>query len=275
MVTELSHKSLRVLLVEDMQSDADLLVRHLTRAGFAVGHRRVDNAQAMRQALAEGTWDLILCDYKMPGFDAPAALQICQECGLDIPFIVVSGTIGEETAVAMMKAGVHDYLLKGNLSRLVVAIERELREAVTRREHRQAVEAQARRQQEMAAINQVMAVTTSTLDLQQVLDTLLDNLRALSGADRASVMLLDQKTDLLISAAARGSDGPLPATLRLASGQGAAGQVIENAKPLIRYPPPEPLDRPHQLRWGFDLTAALQRLIEPSRLFGLYSRAVA
>jgi PAS domain S-box len=169
----------------------------------------------------------------MPGFDAPAALGIYQECGLDIPFIVVSGTIGEETAVAMMKAGAHDYLLKDNLGRLVAAIERELGQAVTRRERRQAAEAQARSHQEMAAIHQVVTATTSTLDLQRVLDALVDNLRTLSGADRASVMLLDQKTDFLIAAAARGSDGPLPATLRLACGEGAAGRVIEHAKPLI------------------------------------------
>ena len=100
-------------------------------------------------------------------------------------------------------------------------------------ERKRAEQAQAQRHREMAAINQVITATTSTLDLQQVLDSLLDNLRALSGANRASVMLLDQKTDLLISAAARGSDGPLPATLRLASGEGAAGRVIESAKPLI------------------------------------------
>ena len=228
-----SQKSLRVLLVEDVPSDADLLVRHLTRAKFAVEHRRVDTAEAMRQALADGTWDLILCDYSMPGFDAPAALRIYQECGLDIPFIVVSGTIGEETAVAMMRAGAHDYLLKSALGRLVPAIERELREALTRREHRQAGEVQAQRHREMAAIHQVVTATTSTLELQHVLDTLVDNLRTLSGADRASVMLLDHKTDLLISAAARGSSGPLPATLRLASGEGAAGRVIEEARPLI------------------------------------------
>ncbi|HJX63135.1 MAG TPA: response regulator [Polyangia bacterium] len=232
-MTELSHKPLRVLLVEDTQSDADLLVRHLTRAGFAIDHRRVQTAQAMRQALADGTWDLILCDYSMPGFDAPAALGIYQECGLDIPFIVVSGTIGEETAVTMMRAGAHDYLLKGKLGRLAPAIERELGQAVARREHRQAGEAQARRHREMAAIHQVVTATTSTLNLQQVLGALLDNLRTISGADRASVMLLDQKTDLLIAAAARGSDGPLPAALRLACGEGAAGRVIETAKPLI------------------------------------------
>ena len=128
-MTDASHKPLRVLLVEDMQSDADLLVRHLTQAGFAVDHRRVDTGETMRNALAEGTWDLILCDYSMPGFDAPAALEIYQACGLDIPFIVVSGTIGEETAVAMMRAGAHDYLLKGKLGRLVPAIERELGQA--------------------------------------------------------------------------------------------------------------------------------------------------
>jgi len=228
-----SEKSLRVLLVEDVQSDADLLIRHLTRSKFTVGHRRVDTAQAMRQALTDGTWDLILCDYTMPQFDAPAALEVYREYGLDIPFIVVSGTIGEETAVAMMRAGAHDYLLKGNLGRLVPAIERELREAVVRREYREAGKAQAQRDREMAAIHQVVTATTSTLELQRVLDALVDNLRTLSGADRASVMLLDQKTDLLIAAAARGSDGPLPATLRLASGEGAAGRVIEAGIPLI------------------------------------------
>ena len=232
-MTDASQKPLRVLLVEDIQSDADLLVRHLTQAGFAVDHRRVDTAETMRNALAEGTWDLILCDYSMPGFGAPAALEIYQACGLDIPFIVVSGTIGEETAVAMMRAGAHDYLLKSKLGRLVPAIDRELGQAVARREHRQAAEAQARSQQEMAAIHQVVSATTSTLDLHQVLDTLLDNLRTLSGADRASIMLLDPKTDLLIAAAARGSDGPLPAGLRLACGEGAAGRVIETAKPVI------------------------------------------
>jgi PAS domain S-box-containing protein len=226
-------KSLRVLIVEDVQGDADLLVRYLTRAGFAVDHRRVQTAEAMRQALTDETWDLILCDHNMPGFDAPSALVIYQECGLDIPFIVVSGTIGEETAVAMMKAGAHDYLLKSNLGRLAPAIKRELGEAVTRRERRQAGERQARSHQEMAAIHQVVTATTSTLDLQKVLDTLLENLRTLSGTDRASVMLLDPKTDLLISAAARGSDGTLSATLRLASGEGAAGRVLEDAKPLI------------------------------------------
>jgi PAS domain S-box-containing protein len=230
---EQHHEPLRVLLIEDMQADADLLVHHLTRSGFAVDYRRVQTAEAMRQALGEATWDLILCDYTMPRFDAPAALKIYQECGLDIPFIVVSGTIGEETAVAMMRAGAHDYLLKSNLGRLVPAIERELREAVTRHNHRQATEAQARNQREMAAIHQIVTATTSTLDLQQVLDVLVDNLRRLSGVDRTSIMLVDSKTDQLTAAIAWGPEGPLPVTLRLARGEGAAGRVFEDAKPLL------------------------------------------
>ena len=230
---EHSDKTLRVLLVEDLQSDADLLVRYLTRAGFAVDHRRVDTAEALRRALTEDSWELILCDYTMPQFNAPAALAIYQELGLDIPFIVVSGTIGEETAVAMMRAGAHDYLLKNHLGRLVPVIERELREAITRREHRAAGEAQARHHQEIGAINRVVTSTASTLDLQEILDALLDNLRTLSGAERASVMLLDPKTNLLTAAAARGPDGQIPVTLHLARGEGAAGRVLQNAKPLI------------------------------------------
>ncbi len=232
-MTEPSHGSLRVLMIEDAQSDADLLVRTLMRAGFEIVHRRVDTAATMRKALADDTWDLILCDHHMPGFDAPRALAVYREFGLDIPFIIVSGAIDEETAVAMMRAGAHDYMRKSNLGRLVPAIERELRQANSRRERKLAEREQARRQQEIAAINQVVTATTSTLDVQQILDTFVENLRTLSSADRASVMLLDPKTDLLTAAAARGSEGPLPAELRLARGEGAAGRVIQGAKPLI------------------------------------------
>jgi PAS domain S-box-containing protein len=248
-MTNPSYGSLRVLLIEEPRSDADLLVRHLAQEGLTVDHRRVKTAEAMRRALANGTWDLILCDRGTDGFDATAALAIYQERNLDIPFIVVSDGVGEEAVAAIMRAGAHDYLLKSNLCRLTAAVECELREAVARRERCRAAEAVRRSHHEMAAISQVVSAITSTLDLQQVLDTLLDNLRKLSGADRASVMLLDKKTDLLVAAAARGSDGPLPATLRLASGQGAAGLVVEGVKPLIipdvrRFPefvaPPAP-----------------------------------
>ncbi len=131
---------LRVLIVEDSELDAKLLVRTLSRAGFATVHRRVETAEAMREALRDEPWDIILSDYVMPAFDAPSALRIYEEAGLDIPFIVVSGSVGEDLAVNMMKAGAHDYLLKDSLSRLAPAVKRELHEAGERAERHLAEE---------------------------------------------------------------------------------------------------------------------------------------
>jgi two-component system cell cycle sensor histidine kinase/response regulator CckA len=128
---------LRILLVEDSESDAALLIRLMDKAGFAVHSRRVQDGERMTQALARERWDAIICDYRMPGFDAPRALDVLKTSGLDLPFIVVSGTIGEDLAVAMMRSGAHDYLLKDNLARLVPAVEREVREARARAERRE------------------------------------------------------------------------------------------------------------------------------------------
>jgi PAS domain S-box-containing protein len=129
---------LRVLQVEDSESDAALIVRLLEKAGYDVQAERVEDAAAMRAALAGKTWDAIIADYHLPGFDAPAALATLHHTGLDIPFIVVSGTMGEDVAVGMMKAGAHDYLIKDHLARLAPAVEREVREAHVRQERRRA-----------------------------------------------------------------------------------------------------------------------------------------
>ena len=137
-------KPLNVLLVEDHESDAKLLLRHLRRAPYTISSERVETEQAMRQALAQSAWDLILCDYSLPRFGALAALKILETSGLEIPFIIVSAVVGEEAAVAAMKAGAHDFFLKDKLDRLVPAIERELTEAQRRREHRR-VEADRQR----------------------------------------------------------------------------------------------------------------------------------
>jgi signal transduction histidine kinase len=126
-------RALRVLLVEDSEFDAILLTRALERGGFRPETRRVDTHQAMEEALAQGTWDLILADHFMPEFSAPEALALVKARGLDIPFIIVSGHIEEETAVSAMRAGAHDYVMKDRLARLVPAVERELREAEVRR----------------------------------------------------------------------------------------------------------------------------------------------
>lgn len=131
-------KPIRVLIVEDSEFDARVLVNNLRQAGYDVTFRRVENAVTLREALAENSWEVILSDYNLPGFSAPEALVILQQSGLDLPFIIISGGIGEDVAVAAMKAGAHDYLMKGNLARLPPAVERELREAATRAARRQA-----------------------------------------------------------------------------------------------------------------------------------------
>jgi PAS domain S-box-containing protein/putative nucleotidyltransferase with HDIG domain len=133
-------KPLRVLIIEDSEDDALLLLRELKQSGYEVEFERVDTAPAMQSALDQKPWDLILSDFSMPEFNAPNALELLKASGLDLPFIIVSGTIGEETAVAALKAGAGDFLVKGKFSRLAPAIERELREAESRRERRRAEE---------------------------------------------------------------------------------------------------------------------------------------
>lgn len=131
-------KQLRILNVEDSEDDSLLLMRHLKKSGYEVYWERVDSGEAMKSALAEKEWDIIISDYQMPYLTGLTALEILKESGLDIPFIVISGTIGEEIAIQAMIAGVNDYLMKDNLGRLVPAIERELQEAANRKARRQA-----------------------------------------------------------------------------------------------------------------------------------------
>jgi len=133
--------SLNILIIEDSEDDALLLVGCFKRAGYGIEFRRVDNANATSQALDSDRWDAILSDHSMPGFNALAALELMQELGLDLPFIIVSGVIDEETAIAAMRAGAHDYLSKDRLDRLVPAVEREIREAGNRAERRSALAA--------------------------------------------------------------------------------------------------------------------------------------
>jgi phosphoserine phosphatase RsbU/P len=134
---------LRVLVVEDSEFDGQIMISLIRKSGYDVSSQRVESPEAYRAALAQHTWDVILADYNLPAFSAPDALAILQETGLDVPFLIVSGGIGEAVAVAAMKAGAHDYLMKGNLSRLVPAVTRELREAAIRRERREAIQALA------------------------------------------------------------------------------------------------------------------------------------
>ncbi len=129
-------RPLRVLFVEDQETDVELLVLELRRGGYDVTRERVDTPEGFAAALERQEWDIVLCDYRMPHFSAPAALAMVKEKDVNLPFIVVSGTIGEEAIVETLRAGAHDFMTKNRLSRLLPAIERELREAAMRAERK-------------------------------------------------------------------------------------------------------------------------------------------
>ena len=130
-------KPIRVLIVEDSENDALLLVEELKRSGYEPVFERVENAAAMRAALEKKEWDVILSDFSLPRFSAPEALDLMQKQGLDLPFIVISGTVGEDTAVEVMKKGADDFFTKDNITRLVPAVEREMADAEHRRKRRE------------------------------------------------------------------------------------------------------------------------------------------
>ena len=145
---------LSLLIVEDSENDAWLAILELERAGYEIAHVRVETEAALRAALQQSRWDVVISDYNVPGFSGAAALEIVREVRSDMPFIFVSGTIGEETAVSAIRAGANDYVMKSNLRRLAPAIERELREATSRDERRE-LENQLRQAQKMEAVGRL------------------------------------------------------------------------------------------------------------------------
>ena len=134
--------SLRLIIVDDAEDDAEFIQLEIKKAGYELTVIRVESADALQAALTQQDWDLVLSDNSMPGFSASAALRVLQGTGMDIPFIIVSGAIGEELAVALMRLGAHDFIMKDKLGRLVPAIERELEEAEVRRNYKKAPDVQ-------------------------------------------------------------------------------------------------------------------------------------
>jgi len=167
---------LRTLLVEDNPDDAELILLELRRGGREPIFRRVETAAQMAAALSE-PWDVVISDYALPAFSAPAAFAMVRERNLDIPFIVVSGTIGEDIAVEAMRSGVHDFLLKGQLRRLVAAIERELREAAGRAERRR-IQQQLLISDRMASVGTLAAGVAH--EINNPLAVVLGNLQSMS-----------------------------------------------------------------------------------------------
>jgi signal transduction histidine kinase len=145
---------LQVLLVEDREDDAILIARSLSRAGYEPCVKRIETESAMREALASGTWDIILSDYILPRFSCESALRVLRESGLEIPFIALSGTVNEETILTLIRAGAGDYVMKDNLARLPSSVQREIREVEGRRQ-RKRLEAQLQQAMKMEAIGRL------------------------------------------------------------------------------------------------------------------------
>jgi two-component system sensor histidine kinase UhpB len=255
-----------VLVVEDSPEDAEIICQLLREAGYQPFAERVQTAAQMAAALARRQWDLVIADHSMPRFDAPQALRLVQESGEDLPFIIVSGSIDEELAVAAMRAGAHDFIMKDRLTRLAPAVARELREAEVRRERRRSerqVQEQATRLQALsrrlieAQETERRAVARELHDeIGQVLTAVKINLQALAhpgpapGADqglRESIEILEQAIQRVrdrsmdLRPAVLDDFGLVPAVRWYLERRAArAGFTLElRADPALRRYPPE------------------------------------
>ena len=181
-------KALRVLFVEDSEDDVELILCELSRAGYEVAHSRVDTEASMRAAIQGASWDVVLSDFSMPTFNAGAALTVLKGSGVDLPFIIVSGTIGEETAVAALHAGAHDFLLKGKYARLVPALEREMRECEVRAARRVAEKALAESEERYRRIVETTNEGVWVTDADAKTTFVNARLAAMLGYERAEMM---------------------------------------------------------------------------------------
>ena len=193
-------KPLRLLIVEDSEDDALFLLHELRKGGYTVTSERVDTAPAMSAALEKQAWDVVIADYVMPYFSAPDALILLKGKGIDLPFIVVSGKIGEDIAVATMKAGAHDYIMKDNLKRLVPAVERELREAVERQERRRAEESIRRRLKFEKTVSDISSRFVGIFDIDDAINASLTDMGRFSRSSRAYVFLIREDGTMMDNA---------------------------------------------------------------------------
>jgi signal transduction histidine kinase len=214
---------LKVLIVEDDERDAAMLLRELRKGGYEPAVERVETPEAMRAALARQTWDIVLSDYSMPRFSAPAALAVARERGLDVPFIIISGTVGEETAVEAMRAGASDFMPKGSLARLLPAIEREVREVALRTE-RKNMQEQLMISERMASIGMLSASIAH--DINNPLTVISANLEFVT---QQLAALANEMTMIEASAAAAATPEGRLAT-RLAGTVGKTTQPLRDAQ---------------------------------------------
>lgn len=218
-------KLLRILFIEDSEDDAQLVLRELNRADYTIESERVETAADMRSALDGKLWDLVICDYSMPSFDAPRALEVLKASNQDLPFIIISGTIDDESAVDSLKAGAHDFLIKDNLARLVPAVERELREAETRRERKQ-------RERELEAIAAVSIALRTAKSVEEMLPSILDQALSMVNAEEGSIWLYDPIDGVINLAFSRGwSDEIRAQSVRLSDD--ILGLVVKSGEAVV------------------------------------------
>ena len=216
---------LRILLIEDSEDDARLVLREVQRGGYEVESERVETANAMQAALRRQPWDLIICDFSLPSFSAPKALELLKESRIDLPFIIVSGTIGEESAVNALKAGAHDFIIKGNFARLIPAIQRELKEAAIRRERRE-------RERELEAIALISARLRTAKTFNEMLSHLLDQTLELVQGEAGSIWLYDPVNEVIELKTQQGwNDEFIGSSYKL--GEGIPGWVVQRGKALV------------------------------------------
>ena len=222
-------RRLKALIVEDSEDDAQLMLRDLARQGYEVEWKRVETDPDMRAALADRSWEVVLSDFRMPTFSAPAALELCREFDPDLPFIVISGTVGEDIAVETMKAGAHDYLLKGNLARFGQAIEREVRDAGMRREHRLSLEKIRHLNRVLRAIRDVNQLIVREKDRERLIAGACECLVEARGYDAAWLALTDENQMPTIAAGRGYGDTWRELSCQILGGDmpGCAAQAID------------------------------------------------
>jgi len=183
-------RDIRALIVEDSEDDTTLLLLELQRGGYSVHHSRVDSNRSLTEALDQGKWDIVLSDYSLPGFSGTKALSIIRDRDLELPFIFVSGTMGEDTAVTALKAGAQDYIMKNNLKRLLPAINRELRELERRRKQR-------RNEEETHLLQSIAQMVNVAADVEAAMEITMDKIFELANWSLVQVWIPNSAGTLL------------------------------------------------------------------------------
>ena len=228
-------RQLRILIIDDSGADAELIQHALRKGGISAFFKRVCTADDMRQEIDDSRWDLILCDCHMPRFSAEAALRMWREKGEDVPFIILSGAIGEEEAVDLLKAGAHDFIRKDNFSRLIPAIERELREAGERKRSRQYQKDLKNANDELLAINRIIMACSSSLDVRIIFDRIMDEVLRITGLEGGTICLVNPDKTLELAAHRVTSEATIQdlTTNSVRIGECLCGECARDRTPLI------------------------------------------